>query len=167
VSEVNAVQVSYCELWSDRLRRPVGQLSEDAARQLDWRGQRYGFVVGDPFAPDLEVTVHWKKSCLTVSFIDDAGRKHVRYMFRLIDEHRLFLGNVIAWEYVEGARYEFEAARIESVLCKPSGYLRRKLEDKNSKTVQISEYTSVPVNSNWEPSPQFGDWGSVIRYERN
>ena len=167
MSEVNAVRVNYCELWSDRLRTPVGPLSEGAARQLDSRGQRYGFVTGDPSAPDLEVTVHWAKSCLAVSFLDDARRNHVRYVFTLIDERRLFLANVIAWAYPAGTQYEFEATRIESVLCKPHGYLRRKVEDKYSKTIEISEYSSVPMNSNWEPVPWFGAWRSVIRYERN
>ena len=161
------MQVSYCELWSDRLRAPVGRLSEAAARRLDSRGQRYSFAIGDPSAPDVAGTVHWKKSCLAVSFIDKAGRKQVRYVFTMIDEHRLFLANVIAWAYPEGARFEFEATRIESILCKPSGYTRRKVEDKRSGTVGLAEYAGVPMDSNWEPVPRFGDWVSVIRYERN
>jgi hypothetical protein len=160
------VQVSYCELWSDRLRAPVGQLSETAARLRDSRGQRYAFAVGNPSAPDAEVTVHWQKSCLAVCFLDDAGRKQVRYVFTMIDEHRLFLANVIAWAYPEGARFEFEATRIESILCKPGGYTRRKVEDRSSGTIGQAEYAGVPMYSNWEPVPRFGDWASVIRYER-
>jgi hypothetical protein len=161
------VQVTYCELWSGQLRAPVGQMSEEAARRLDSRGKPYNVVIGDPSAPDAEIQVRWKNSYLSVSFIDDAGRAYAKYVFRKADEQQLFLSEVTVWTYPEGARLKSEAARIENILFKPDGYSRKRVDDSSSDNIEISEYKDVSMDSNWEPVPRFGEWGSVIRYERS
>lgn len=161
------MQVTYCELWSDQLRAPVGEKTEDAARKLDAQGKPYSVVIGDPSAPDSQVQVHWKNSLLAVSFIDDAGRTNVKYVFKKMDAERLFLSEVSVWTYPDGARFKFEASKIENVLFKPDGYSRKRVDDKSSDDIETAEYTDVPVDSNWEPVPKFGEWESVIRYERN
>lgn len=161
------MQVTYCELWSAHLRAPVGQMSEQTARKLDSQGKPYNVVIGDPSAPDSEVQVRWKNAYLSVSFIDDAGRTHAKYDFRKTDEQRLFLSEVTVWTYPEGARLKSEAARVEDILFKPNGYSRKRVNDSSSDNIEISEYTDISMDSNWEPIPQFGEWDSVIRYERN
>jgi hypothetical protein len=161
------LRVTYCELWSDQTRAPIGEMGEGAARKLDSQGKRYSVVIGDPASPDTEVTVHWQKSYLAVSFIDEQGRTHVQYVFTKVDEKRLFLSEVTIWTYPDGARFKFEANRIENILIKPDGYSRKRIDDKSSNNIEVSESTDVPVDSNWEPVPVFGEWDSVIRYERD
>jgi hypothetical protein len=161
------VQVTYCERWNDQLHAPVGERSADEARALDAAGKPYAVVIGDPSAPDAEVQVHWKNSLLAVSFIDEAGRTHLKYVFRKVDDQRLFLSEVTTWTYPQDARFKFEATKVENIFFQPDGYSRVRLNDKSSDNIEISEYRDVPVDSNWEPVPKFGEWSSVARYQRN
>ena len=161
------MRVTYCEQWNDRLRAPAGERSEEEARRLDAAGELYSVVLGDPSSPDAEVQVYWKNSVLTVSFMDKSARRHVKYVFRKMDEKRLFLTDVTTWTYPEGARFIFEATRIEHILFQPDGYSHKRVDDKSSDNIEISEYRDVPVDANWEPVPEFGDWESVTRYQRD
>lgn len=59
-----------------------------------------------------------------------------------------------------------DASRIEKVLYKGDGFVRRRTTDVRKKKVKIEEFTDVPLDINWEPVPVFGDYGSVTRVDR-
>jgi hypothetical protein len=161
------MQVTYCELWSDQLRAPSEVMGAEQARARDAAGEPYCVVLGDASAPQAVIEVAWKNSYLGVSFIDEAGRTHTSYDFEKVDESRLFMTEVTVWTYPEGAQFKFEASVIESVEFQPDGYASRTVDDKSSDQVKETEYANVPVDTNWEPVPEFGHWESVARYDRD
>jgi hypothetical protein len=65
------------------------------------------------------------------------------------------------------ARFKFEAAKVENIFFQPYGYSHVRLNNKSSDNIEISEYRDVPVDSDWEPVPKFGEWRSAARYQRN
>lgn len=160
------MRTTYCEQWSDELRSPSDELTEAAARERDARGEHYCVVLGDPATPSAIVDITWENGFVSVSFVDDEGRTHTSYIFRKMDDTRLFMTEVTTWHYPEGTRYEFEADVIESAEFRPDGYASRTVDDSSSDRITKSEYTDIPVDSNWEPIPAFGDWASVARYDR-
>jgi hypothetical protein len=157
------MQVTYCELWSDQ---PASPMSEAAARELNGRGEPYTVVVGATAAPAAVIQVCWKNAYLGVSFKDIRGRTDLQYSFTRVDDERLFLTAVTSWHYPDGARFEFEADRIESCAYRPDGYASRLVDESGSEHVEVSEYLDSPVDANWEPVPAFGQWASVARYDR-
>lgn len=161
------MQVTYCELWSDQLRSPTDEMSEEQARTRDAKGEPYCVVLGDPAAPQAVLEVAWKNSYIGVSFIDEEGRTHTSYDFRKQDDGRLFMTEVTVWTYPEGAQFEFEASVIENVYFRPDGYARRTLDDRSSDQIKATEYADVPMDTNWEPVPEFGHWESIARYDRD
>lgn len=161
------MQVTYCEVWSDQLRSPVDVISEATARERNAKGKHYCVVLGDAASPQAVLDIAWENSYLGVSFIDEEGRTHTKYTFRKMESGKLFLTDVTAWNYPEGAQFEFEADVIESAEFRPDGYASRTLDDSSSDQVKKTEYTDVPVETNWEPIPEFGHWESVARYDRS
>lgn len=161
------MQVTYCELWSDQLRSPVDEMSVATARGRNSAGQHYCAVLGDPSSPKAVLNIAWENDYLGVSFIDSEGRTHTKYVFRKMDGNKLFMTEVTAWHYPEGAQFEFEADVIESAEFRPDGYASRTLDDSSSDQIQKTEYMDVPVDTNWEPVPEFGHWESVARYDRD
>lgn len=160
------MQVTYCEVWSDQFRSPTDEMTEEAARARDKKGELYCVVLGSPTSPEAVLEVVWKNSYLGVEFIDDLGRTHTKYIFQKIESGKLFMTEVVIWTYPEGARFEFEAEVIESVFFRPDGYVRRTVDDNTSDRKEITEYADVPLDANWEPVPEFGYWESVARYDR-
>ncbi|HEY7482960.1 MAG TPA: hypothetical protein VH912_00735 [Streptosporangiaceae bacterium] len=157
------MQVIYCELWRDQ---PAGPMSEAVARKLDEEGEPYTVVVGATVAPEAVIEVCWKNAYLGVSFKDVQGRTDLQYSFTRVDDQRLFLSDVTSWHYPEGARFEFEAARIESHTYRPDGYVSRRVDDVATDRIEVSELLDVPVEAHWEQVPAFGRWTSVARYDR-
>ena len=161
------MQVTYCALWSDQRRAPTDVMSEEQARGLDRLGEPYAVVLGEPTAPDAVVEVAWKNEHLGVLFIDGQGRVHSKYSFRRQRDSRLFLSGITMWTYSAEAQFEFEADVVERITFRQDGYVRREIDDAESADLQLTEYQDVPMESNWELVPRFGDWRSVARYDRD
>ena len=125
------------------------------------------FRRGNPGAPDAVIEVAWKDSYPGVSFVDEKGRTHTSYDFRKIDNTRLFMTQATVWSYPEDAQFEFEASVIESAEFRPDGYASRAIDDRSSDQIRQIEYEDVPVDTNWEPVPEFGHRESVARYDRD
>jgi hypothetical protein len=162
-----ALPVTYCELWSGKLRSPTGVLTEAEARDRDARGELYCVVLGDPAAPRIILEVAWMNAALGVSFFDEEGRMHTEYLFGKTDTGKLFMHNVTTWSYPEGARSKSQASYIETAQFRPDGYASRTLENSSAGRIKKTEYTDVPMDANWEPIPEFGHWESVARYDRD
>lgn len=157
--------VAYCELWSNEMRSPTDVLTEAKARDRHARGEQYCVVLGDPGAPQAILEIG--RSALRVSFVDEEGRTNTQYLFRKMENGMLFLGDVTTWAYPEGAEDMSEASRIESAQLRPDGYASRTIDDSSTDQIEKTEYMDVPVETNWEPMPEFGHWESVARYDRD
>jgi hypothetical protein len=46
------------------------------------------------------------------------------------------------------------------------GFAKRVVKDDNAGETTTQERHGVDVSDHWEPLPKFGEWWSVIRYER-
>lgn len=162
----SGVEATYCETWSWRLRKPTDVMTAEQARSRHARGESYCVVIGDPSAPQAIIDVVPENSYIEVSFVDSAGRTHTAYGFSKVDSSKLFMTEVTVWSYPEGARSKSQASVVESLEYKPDGYLCRRVNDKSLDHIQKTEYTDVPVDVNWEPVPEFGQWESIARENR-
>lgn len=88
-------------------------------------------------------------------------------LFQKMENGKLFMHEATVWSYAEGAEDMSGAHYIETGEFRPDGYASRTIDDESSDQIQKTEYRDVPVDSNWEPVPEFGHWESVARYERD
>lgn len=161
------MQVTYCELWSSKRRKPTGEMSPENARQRDAAGESYCVVLGDPSAPDAVIEVVPENNYFNVNFIDDEGRVGTAYGFEKVDDSRLFLAEVTLWTYPQGARSKSQASRIETFEFRPDGYAAQTVDESSSDQIQKTEKINISVDTNWEPVPEFGHWESIARYDRD
>jgi hypothetical protein len=160
------MQATYCELWSDPLHEPEDPMSADLAQVLDRRGEPYAVALGIPACPDVMIEVDWKNSHLGVWFSDDEGRRDLHYAFTRVDCTRLFLAEITLWTYPEGAVFLFEASVVETISFREDGHVKQTIDDGSVGSITVFEYAGVPLQTNWEPVPTFGDWTSVARRDR-
>lgn len=160
------MQVTYCELWSSKRRKPTGEMSADQARQRGTKGESYCVVLGDPGTPKTVIEVVPENNYYNVNFLDGEGRTSAAYGFEKIDDSRLFLTEMTLWTYPEGARSKSQASRVESFEFRPDGYAAQTVDDSSSDQIEKTEKIKVPVDANWEPVPEFGHWDSIARYDR-
>lgn len=162
------MEITYCEVWSSQLRAPTDTMSAEQARDRDAKGESYCVVLGDPGAPRALLEIVPENDHIRVSFVDGKGRTHTSYNFTKTDG-RMFLAKVTIWSYPDSARLKSEANRIENYDFRPDGLAIQTVKEKvpgQSRKATKEERRGVPVTSNWEPIPKFGDWESIARYDR-
>jgi len=162
--------VDYCFKWNYADGGPGVSLTEDEARVKDGAGEEYSAILppreGMKF-PVL-VTLVWKTGVVVVTFLDDAGRKATEYTFMRTNDS-LFLARVHMWTYPNnepGLRLS-DSSSHETVYYRDDGVVKRVVKNKAEHFEETSEYTDVPVDTNWEPIPSFGEYRSIARYERD
>ena len=166
----STTDVQYTYRWNQRRNKPGNPLSEEEARARDAAGEEYTAVT--PPRPGTSspvlVTPVWKSGVVVVTFMDDPGRKTVEYTFAKKDESRLFLESVHLWSYPsDDPKLRLSDASVrEEFHYREDGYVERIVTNKAEQYRETVEYSDVPVESNWEAVPEFGQWGSVARFER-
>lgn len=163
--------VDYCFRWNYANGVPSEPLTEDEARARDGAGEEYSAIM--PPRPGTRspvlVTPAWKTGIVLVTFIDDPGRKAIEYTFKKKTDESLFLVRVTTWNYPNdepGLRLS-QASSHETVSLREDGYVKRVIKNKVENFQETVEYTDVPVDTNWEPIPVFGDYRSIGRYDRD
>jgi len=169
------IRYIYCERWAYSACEPAGVLSAAAARTRfegkvpdpdDWFTVA-GFLedAGGASTPEFVLEVTPGAEFVYAHLVDQWQRICFIYNFRDV-EGRLFLFNRVEYTYPEDERYlnQAQASRIESILFKPDGYMRRRLKDKSKATTEEWEYKDVDMVDNWELKPEFGRWGALGRY---
>jgi hypothetical protein len=162
--------ISYTFRWNSRRNKPGNPLTTEEARARDAAGEEYTAIL--PPRPNTNypvlVTPVWKTGVVVVTFIDDFGRQSVEYAFRKKDDNRLFLTRVHLWTYPndEPRLRLSDTSMHETVVYREDGYAQRVITNKADGYRETVEYTDVPIDSNWEPVPTFGDYNSVGRFER-
>ncbi|MBX9388414.1 hypothetical protein ACFPZ0_09715 [Streptomonospora nanhaiensis] len=161
--------VEYCLTWNFRRGRVGVPMSQEEAEARNESGEEYTAVVSVPGGgqPAL-VTVAWKNEYASTQFLDERGRRNVKYVFRKVDGSRMFLNSVLVWTYPnDNPKLTLnQASRIEETSFREDGYVKLVEIDKDKNEKITSEYTDVPVEANWEPVPDFGDYASMVRWER-
>ncbi|GAA4411123.1 hypothetical protein ACFQV2_11860 [Actinokineospora soli] len=163
--------VNYCFKWNYADGAPGEPLTEAEARVKDGAGEEYTAIMEPrPGAqsPTL-VTVVWKTGVVVVTFLDDPGRKATEYTFMKKTGESLFLTRISIWTYPSaepGLRLS-DSSTHETITYREDGYVKRVIKNKAERTQETVEYTDVPVSTNWEPVPAFGDYRSIARFERD
>ncbi len=166
-TDLAAEKITYCRRWNNKLIKPIEPLTPAEALRKDRGKEWYTVVVGDVAAPRCYVEVAWENDHLGVWFLDDKLRQSAHCSFTRLDDTTLFLDAVGCWYYPRiGGRSLADASRIEKVVYKTDGFVRRRTTDVRKKKVKIEEFTDVPLDINWEPVPVFGDYRSVTRVDR-
>lgn len=152
-----------------RWNQPGTPLSEAQARARDAAGEEYTAVL--PARPGTHgpvlVTPAWRTGVVVVTFLDGAGRRSVEYVFARHGD-RLFLGGVHLWTYPndDPLLRLSDAIVHEDVRFRDDGRVQRVITDKDKGFRDTVDYTDVPLDTNWEPVPAFGDYDSIARFER-
>jgi hypothetical protein len=60
-----------------------------------------------------------------------------------------------------------DSSSHETAYYREDGYVKRVIKNKVEHFQETVEYTDVPVDTNWEPIPTFGDYRSIARFERD
>lgn len=164
------MKVTYCELWSSKLRSVTDEMTAGQARERDSKGESYCVVLGEAESPSAVIEVVPENNYICVNFVDGMGRTHTAYGFRKVADGKLFLADVTLWRYPEGALRKSQASQIESYEFQPDGYAARVLKEREMPgrpwKAKKTEKRNVRVDENWEPAPEFGHWESIARYER-
>lgn len=160
-------RVTYCERWNGTLHKPIGVMSMDEARQRNDAGELYSVALGDPTHPDAFIEINWTLNYLGVWFFDEKCRRVLKYVFERVNDDQMFMTELGTWEYPPEAGSGLnEASFIETVLYSQDGTVRHREKDKRASEVRTKDIRDVPVDINWETVPEFGQWDSVARHDR-
>lgn len=163
--------VTYCDKWNPLLRGPIRPISEAEARRRDSAGEGYTVLLGSSNAPDAILVVNRGNGVLAVSFLDDYQRRYLTYDFRQVDQGTLFMDEVKLWEYPPGDPDpdlgDFAtASKITTYEYQQNGIVREIIHESGKDYSDIVDRSDVPLDINWERVPEFGDWASVARWNR-
>ncbi|TWD83151.1 hypothetical protein FB561_4309 [Kribbella amoyensis] len=162
--------VRYCFKWNYADSCPGDLLTEEEARSRDSAGEEYTAVLPprDGTTAPVLVTVVRKTGVVVVTFLDEPGRKAAEYTFLKKTDPRLFLSRVSLWGYPTdepGLRLS-SSSWHETVNYREDGTVKRVVKNKVERSQEVFEYTDVPMDSQWEDLPVFGNYRSIARYER-
>ncbi|WP_326661223.1 hypothetical protein [Streptomyces sp. NBC_00385] len=157
---------TYSERWNKLTERPMTPMTERKARSRHSTGQLYTAVPASDTqgSPALRVEIRWETEYAGVIFMDHYGRDELRYSFSVING-RLFLDGVRRYEYgnslVRGGYAN--ATYMESYDFTPDGVAHRTVE---SGADSSRESREMDVTLNWERIPEFGEYDSLMRRDR-
>ena len=159
---------TYCDRWNGLLEEPIEPIDEAEARRRHDTGELYTAVSEESDKKRILVEVRLEKSYVGVRFLDDFGRNEYVFNFRKLDD-RMFLRKVISYGYGESEERGGYARPlvIESFTYKPDGTARKEVTDTQKDEVTAEDRSAIDVNIHWEPVPAFGDYASIVRWNRD
>ncbi|GAA4929203.1 hypothetical protein GCM10023224_05850 [Streptomonospora halophila] len=164
-------KVAYCWTWNYRRNRIGTPLTESEASSRDAEGDEYTAVLSTHpgLSHPILVTICWKNAYASTQFLDDHGRPHVQYEFAKVSDKQLFLKRVFIWEYPDdNPRLTVKDSKVyEEFDYREDGYLKHTKFNEYENVKDIAEYKETSVEANWEPVPEFGEYGSIARWERS
>jgi hypothetical protein len=162
------MEAIYCRRWNDILKKPLDPITAEEARRLDADHDYYTVILYEDSTPRRYVEVNWGEAYLGVYFLDEQLREQLTYAFRRIDDERMFLDEVLRWEYPDDQAMAMSGATLtDSVRYSQDGTVQREVRDDVAQEVRRQKFADVPLDVNWEPVPQFGDWERVSRRDRS
>lgn len=153
--------IEYCKKWILGQARAAGLLSEEAAFGLHASRQPYWALIGASASPTEAISLDGGD--VAVYFLDEDRRPHFLYSFEEVSEGRLFLSQIMFYEYDDGG-----ARPTRTVVMKfsPDGTMDISEMDKK-KGELVEKSGKVNASSHWEEYPAFGDYRGVLRRERD
>jgi hypothetical protein len=162
-----ASSAAFCDRWNDLLHEPIRPIKEAEARRRDGAGEPYVVILGTKDKPESLVEVNWSNDYIATWFMDDELRRHVKYSFTKTDKSTLFLDQIKMWDYPEDAKDGLSSAtKVTSFSYSQDGVAHETIDDSAAGTVETISRSDVPLNINWEQVPEFGDWASISRWDR-
>lgn len=165
-----AANVSYSRRWNFRKHKPIDPLTPEEAIERDVKGEVYTVVLADPTGgpvPEAVIEVAWENNHAGVWFFDAFGRQSLNYAFRKSGD-RLFLHDMIEYGYPDDAPATLSGAvRTDEITFGEDGVTREVITDETTQTKETIDRSDVDVSSHWEPVPQFGQWRSLARWNRD
>ncbi|MFL6073716.1 MAG: hypothetical protein ACJ73S_10010 [Mycobacteriales bacterium] len=159
------MQVTYCRRWNFLRNRPIDPLTEQQARERDRKGELYTAALGVPTDPAVIVEV--ERPSIRVKFLDRFQRVSNSFDFRRYDD-KMFLHHITNWAYPDDEfRRIDQSSVIKSVEYELPDLAHLRIRDKVANEVTGRSYREVDLSSHWEPVPEFGDWLSIARYDRD
>lgn len=147
-----------------------GITAEEIARKNHEDKLHYEFSVfnsEDDEFPYCYVTVVPRNKHIGVNFIDDAGRKYLSYHFHEInDERKLFLHEAWYFHFTSETQ-EGEDYRLHFVFDEEGNAAIRKYDEINKKTEDYESNRRFDMSGLYEKYPEFGQYESVVRLERD
>jgi hypothetical protein len=161
-----AYKVSYCRRWNFRRHQPIDPLVPEEAAARD----TYSVILHDPWEgqiPEAVIEIAWANDFAGVWFFDAAGRQSLNYAFRRTGD-RLFLFNMIEYAYPDDEPRTLAGAdRTEDFTFQQDGVVRLVVTDDAAQEKTTEDRDGVDVASHWEPVPEFGEWDSLARWNRD
>jgi hypothetical protein len=155
------MNVYYCEKWFNPGKRATRPLDEAAARRRHDARQPYTALMGSLEAPSHVISL--AEPWVSVTFMDDALRGYLRYDFKETRHGKLFLTMAVYREF-EGE--SMDPVTFAEFTFREDGHATTERRDRQSGNAFESERV-VDVSANWEDYPQFGDYTSLCRKERD
>lgn len=169
-SNEKTTHVEYTWKWNYLENRVGVPLSEPEARLRHDNGEDYIALLGrspNTCHPIL-VTLSINHEYASTEFLDKHGRPYIKYHFRQKNKEMMFLETVHIWHYPDEdpdlSRKDSNAN--EKYTYRENGYAKHVSINEDENVKETIEYTDVPVEMNWEPVPEFGDFKSIARWER-
>ena len=163
----------YFARWNPILDQPMDSLSSDEAARRFEVGPWFSVGVsedphfGQPrIIPSAILELEPRATAAAVWFYAIEGTVTLRYNFRQI-HGRLFLTNAVTYDYADSRKHTLdESVQTENMHFNPNGDVVTHRRIKATQTVQKAEQHGVDVTGNWEEIPRFGEWDSLLRWER-
>lgn len=163
----------YFGRWNTVLDEPIDPLTREEALKRFETGPWFSVGVSDDpqfgkpgIIPEAVLELEPKATAAAVWFFTSQGSATVRYNFREM-EGRLFLTNAVTYEYPDDKKHELdESTQTDNMRFKPAGEVVTHRRIKATRSVQKAEQDGVDVSGNWEDIPEFGEWDSLLRWER-
>jgi hypothetical protein len=153
--------INYCTGWSLANKRALKPLTVDEARKRHAHGETYAVLRGGTDKPQCVVTVRLETGWIGVSFLDRELREYLAYSFS-VKGKQIFLDFVVYREF-EGTSDSIASATI--YYFDPLGKV--KVDKIQGETIYESLEKASDVSHNWESIPDFGEYESITRLDRD
>jgi hypothetical protein len=164
----------YGRAWS-HVTWDIGEIPEAEARvrfasddEDDWFSvAAFTEGVSDDGIPEYVLEMMPKATDAKVRFFDLSRSLRFVYEFGRVGD-ALFLDTIREYTYPDDGvqRRQNEAGVVETLRYTPEGLVHQRKDDTSKPTVEEADYRDVDVSSHWEPIPEFGQWDSIARFDR-
>ncbi len=167
----------YGRAWNHKRLVLGGLISEDEARQRyadgsedDWfTVGAYADGVPDDGVPEFTLEVAPKGVFARTSFYDQIYRARHSFTFRQQENaDALFLVEITDWTYADDDVYvpRNKCLVMTNYRYRPDGTMHWYRSHKVANRIEEADYRDIDVSTHWEPVPEFGQWESIARFNR-
>lgn len=154
------MELTYCDRWNKLMTEPMSAFDEVEARRRHEAGELYTAISWVDDRPDAFVEVRFETAYVGCKFLDEQLRIVLTYRFDRLSVDRMFL--VETRYYNPDDRSQHETMRFDV-----DGSMKRKLASTEFLEVADTPLAGDELAILYEPVPQFGQYESVLRRERD